>query len=680
MRGMILLELQQSIRSYRTSLLIIIPMVAIMKLMTGPSGPWAPFAIVLWSTASTIGVGTLGEEYSKGQLRYLFATGIRRRTVWIVKLTSGILGVLTAAAIIGPVAWIVPSPLPVDGVDLIIALNMTPIGGIACILSLGLMAYATGLAAMGFARRTNTALFFCMGFSSVPLVLLVLASVLSGSVPSVAAVMTYLLTISAVLLAAATLLFFLRNAFIDQPWRWAATGVGTAGVTAFVALIAVTTVTLALPGASFNTLVGPPLGVQIFPAHDGEHAIVTKTYALGAEHRVVDRNGHTVRELPANTYPFHGPFPDRLGFSPTADRVLYHAVAETPGIMSRQTRDEPPIGVLNLQSGEVQTMPRLVDGDANWGRYERWTDDGRYLIGLLENFELETTQAFRQSVDTGEIERRPVIDADEIGYAILLNDGRTAALLSDEDTGLPMSIRISGWGPDDRPVTLTLPPDTQGAEVHPDGTTVLLTRQEFSETHVTQIVETLSVASGETERLLGPPTLTPTPLAEVARGNAAHVHATFSPAGRWIVVTIHERQEMSAQLIDTQTKAVTRLPKRAPGMGYVGYGYYSFSFSPLETRGFVVVTPDDTPAGGSRETTTQLRIFALDRETPEVLLDWTVPENVYSYQWWGEDALMYVEQPDEALPTAGLVLDVHAGAATVFPPEPVSGETGPTDP
>src|SRR5437868_1754403 len=97
MHPIIFTEFHQTKRGLPWQLLVFLLASTVLQYFLGP------LAVLLLLSplfGTAVGVGTLSEEYGKGQLRFLYSLPISPRALWCVKVLSGIIGTLLFVGVV----------------------------------------------------------------------------------------------------------------------------------------------------------------------------------------------------------------------------------------------------------------------------------------------------------------------------------------------------------------------------------------------------------------------------------------------------------------------------------------------------------------------------------------------------------------------------------------------------
>lgn len=652
MRGIILAEFHQTLRSYPKAIATVAAAVILLRLFTGSFGSLLILLILLPNIAVGIGVGTLSEEYTKGQLRYLYGMSVRPIQLWIVKLVSGVMGVFEFAALIGLLIWLVPPLVGNDTMDPLEALGIGLWGAVAVILAFSVFAYSAGLAAMSVCQSQRIASIVSTVLIYLPAVALLVVSAATQSMPSTVGIVIVAAVGALILLVGATVQFFLRNPFIDRPWQWAGTGAAIGGVAAVFTTMASVFVSLALPGKAID--LGWDRGIASHLASpDGQHAIVVRVGPGGTSGEVRDADGEHRFELQPRAMVLYGDS-GPLTFSPGFDRVVYQTVTEPV-----DDKVEFRLHVLDLQSGEEQTFDSLSNRDdhADSIRILRWSDDGRYLYALSQNWKTDTVEVLRQAIPGGTVEH---LDIEGDVPPQVLSDGRVVLTHWDAE-GVPTRVELMSW-PDGEAREVTLPAETENVAIHPAGGSAVLVRKPVDGTGARYLVETFNLDSAEQRVILGQPTLPEASLADAVKGRLGYVSAWFSPEGRWVLVNVNRTATRQTWLVDPDT-AEARLLRETTGEDY---SYTTQVFSPDESRVFMLIDHGEVTID-DQQLRTQ-RLLVLDLEDPDAppLFDGVAELYGNDYQWFGENRLLYqlsqADRPDRDI----RVIDLDTGEDRLF--------------
>src|SRR5438309_6794196 len=215
MHPVVLSEFHQSKRGLPWQLLLSLCASALLQGLFG-----LPAVLVLLSptVAAAIGVGTLSEEYSKGQLRFLYSMPISPAGLWCVKVVSGIVGAsLFVAVVLLPAVFISRPLMKIPDLD---ELGFSPGPLMAVFAGQAVLAYAAGLFTIGFCQVAGTALWLANLIPFVTLLTYALMTAARGLVPAATDLGLGLGVASLPLWLGAFVLFRRRNPFVDQPWRW----------------------------------------------------------------------------------------------------------------------------------------------------------------------------------------------------------------------------------------------------------------------------------------------------------------------------------------------------------------------------------------------------------------------------------------------------------------------------
>src|SRR5260370_823252 len=145
MHPLVLSEFHQSKRGLPWQLLLSLCASAFLQGFLG-----LPAVLVLLSptVAAAIGVSTLSEEYSKGQLRFLYSMPISPTGLWCIKVLSGIVGAsLFVAVVLLPALFIDRTLIKIPGLD---ELGFSPGPLISVFAGHAILAYAACLFTLGF--------------------------------------------------------------------------------------------------------------------------------------------------------------------------------------------------------------------------------------------------------------------------------------------------------------------------------------------------------------------------------------------------------------------------------------------------------------------------------------------------------------------------------------------------
>jgi hypothetical protein len=520
----------------------------------------AVFLFLSPSAAAAIGVGTLAEEYSKGQLRFFYSMPISPLGLWSVKVLSGIVGTSLFVAVVWLPALFIHRPLiEIPGSDelgLLIGRLVPVLAGQA------ILAYAAGLFTIAFCQVPTTAVLLATLISIIPFLIYAVVAVAAGLVvPDASDLGLGLALASLPLWIGAYVLFRCRNPFVDQPWRWRGVAAVFAGLHALAAI-----------GVAYALTLHP---VELTdPYRDGVYYFSvfgddSKVFVLGrrglwdVKAYVLDSNGRLARPL------LHAD--QALSLMP----VPWREATDLPLILCRQenvsfrrTGGPQPLFLLNLDTG-AQTPVSKPQWDSTSYHYSRPSRDGRSLMGFktVRQGDRSADFAFRQDLLTSDFREIAIFEGRRYATCSYLDDRRVLLAESGSDKPAEMKLTLIDLESGTRTVR-QLPAEVHESYPAPNGRTCAALRWTFQGDTIRQELAVLDVITGRWTTVLTSEDL-PRLGVKDALVNPKRSPYVLHPdrhSGDWMVCTVDRGGAAPARwLINSQTRARFKLPEKDKG-------------------------------------------------------------------------------------------------------------------
>ncbi len=624
MHPIVFSEWHQSKRGLVWQLLLLLCASSVLQYLFGPLGV---LLLLSPAVAAGIGVGTLSEEYSKGQLRFSYSMPISPAGFWCVKVLSGIVGTsLVVAVVLLPALFLDRPTIEVPGLE---QMGFSTGTFVAILAGQAVVAYAAGLFSIGFCQVPATATTLAAVISAIPFLAVLVAAVGAQVVPRGADLALGLAGASLPLGIGAYVLFRCRNPFVDQPWRWR----GIAALFGGLHGLAVIGVCYALtlhPAELTDPYRDGVYDYSVF-GDDSKVFVLGRRGLVDVEAYVLDRDGGLIRDLFRT---------DRALFlRPTR----WPDATDSPMILCWQTdvslnRTNAPLKfVLNLDTG-AQTPVRLP-GETDRGttyQYRRPTRDGRSLLGIKEvrKGDRSAYAVFRHELTTSNFQEIPILESQGGTSFHFLDDRRV--LLPELWPAKPAERKLTLIELDSEMRTVRqLPADVRSAELAPDGRTCTVLRWTFHGDTIQQELAALDVATGcwttvftseELPRLSARDALTdPQPLPSISYPDE------HSPD--WMVgIYYREGTARTGWLINARTGTRFALPEKCE---------HRFRLSKDGSRFFAWSTSENQEEPGHDRRQRRLSVYRLTNDRVELMnsfrWDVTFPEP----SWLGNDRLLY---------------------------------------
>lgn len=501
----------------------------------GYSGSVVCMALLLPSISNTIGLGTVGEEYTKGQFRFIYTMPIRRSRIWLVKLCYGIFGI----ALLWSMALLIVRfcPSRKGGADFLSNLPIS-VGYLMIASFVGcLYSYFAGLFCMGIFFSVMGASIAGVIAAYLPLIAFWLMYVFFGIIPRWRDLVMVFSVTSLALLFGSWVLFSIRNPYLEQRWRCRFVGL-------FFGIISLGIFCLSVTASSYWR--GQPEHdytrgvIRSVPSPNGELVCVTgKENPVRNYSYVLDRDGRLVADIGGG----FDIFQDNLTWRPGKEgkSVLCVEIGLKEMINASRWEDRA-IYIYDLDSGKKQMLKNPNIGRRRYRYlYSRWSEDGEYLLGVrntMSKYNVVGRCVFRQEVATGLLDEISVTDDPSCKWESPVFLSSNLVLLKDSnDEGDTKTFSIANL--DSQKITThKVPVDAIQWQVVGKGSTLVAVRKFFGEVSVEYEILSQDLATGEERVIIGRDELPKAGFEEIARGKEVSLSFSFSPDEKWICCSL----------------------------------------------------------------------------------------------------------------------------------------------
>jgi hypothetical protein len=627
MHPIVFSELHQSKRGLPWALLVLFSASALLQSFVGLP---AVFLFLSPSAAAAIGVGTLAEEYSKGQLRFFYSMPISPLGLWSVKVLSGIVGTSLFVAVVWLPALFIHRPLiEIPGSDelgLLIGRLVPVLAGQA------ILAYAAGLFCIGFCQVTRTAILLATLISIIPFLVYALIAVDRGLVlPSANDLGLGLAVASLPLWIGAYVLFRCRNPFVDQPWRWR----GVAAVFGGFHVLAVIGVAYALTMHPVELTDPYRDGVYYFSvfADDSKVFVLGRRGLWDVEAYVLDSDGRLARHL-FHADQAHYLMPERWREGTDSPLML----CRQENVSLRSADGPAKLFLVDLETGAKTPVNELSRSDRSESyQYSRPSHDGRYLFGLKEvrRGDRSTYSAFRQDIITSDFRETPILEGQRYATCQYLDDHRVlvADLGSDKPAERKLTlIDLESGTRTPRP----LPADVRHTFLAPDGGTCAAHLWTFQGDTIRQQLAVLDVAIGAWKTILTAEDLPHFTMKEALTSRYPVVMVSYPDrhGTGWMICTVeHPGAAETRLLINIQTGARFKLPEKDQGQ----ISRFSKDGAQFFTLSFI----ENEREQGRDQHDRLVSVYRLKNSSVQFVNSFRWEENRLKPEWLGNERLIY---------------------------------------
>jgi hypothetical protein len=625
MHPMVLSEFHVAKRGMAWQLLLLLSVSVALQWLMGLPGVF----LLLSPTIAAIGVASLAEEFSKGELRFLYSLPISPLAFWCTKVIAGVLGIsLFVGAVLLPALFV---GQPLIGTQRLEELGLSSGGMIAILIGQAVLSYAAGLFTIAFCQVANTAVALAAIISYLPsLAYFVVVAVLGVfPVPRISDAALGLAAASLPLFAGAFVIFRNRNPFFDQPWRWR----GLAALfTCFYGMGAI--------GISYALTLHP---LQLTdPYRDGVYYFSTfdqgsKVFALGSrgftgvDGYVLDSRGRLVRNL------FHFDLAAYVHVMNSWREATESSLVFCQCAASARANPKQAF-LLDLQSGTQTPMEVKPSDRTTTFDYWRPSRDARYALGFktVRQGKGHEYFAFRQDLVTSDFRE----------VSLLRGQGGANCLYLDDD-----HVLINPWSDGTRQTKLTIidltsgkrsdraiPADIEQVEVAPDGKTCTGMRRTIDGDRIRQELAVLDIVGGGWTTVLSSPQVPTFSVRETLAHQEPFISFSYQRSSDWIVWTVNPTKGVPARwLIDNRSRARFKVPEGKEG-GFDEFG----RFSKDESRFFAFSHPS-LEEGIGEHRLDRLRVYRFNKSGIELVnsLDWDRTHR--DPAWLGEDRLLFLK-------------------------------------
>jgi hypothetical protein len=411
-------EIQQTRQHFWKALLLMGGLCLLLRLTMGSFGVLIGFIIVVPNFATATGLGTFAEEFTKGQFRFLYALPVSARSIWIIKLISGIVGTLEFAAVAAAVYFIAPGP-EVDAALEKLQLFGLSVGKIFALGgALSLYGFSSGMLAITMCSSTRTA-----AIANVLVMYLPLGAAFGSygavdAVPSLPMLLVMFLVPSGILLAGSYVLFAARNPFDERRWRLRGIGGGFMLLTGFSVLVLAVVATL-LAEVGLQPHFDRVMGMSLSP--DRKRIFVVTGSRPDRTHGcVISSNGTVLHDFGRDVLGWDS---DPLTWVPPDHRrVAYQRLPAPRSALAALDEfeeldeyagfpNQSALVVHDLDQDTRWEVPAPAGVEpTGWRQYRAWSSDGSHLLGT--GYVGMVGFAFRLNVSTGAYEETQLYSED----------------------------------------------------------------------------------------------------------------------------------------------------------------------------------------------------------------------------------------------------------------------------
>jgi len=663
MRPIVIAEYYQTRRQFALVLAVHTTLTLLLCSFGGCAGVFAVMAGLTPFVGVSLGAGTFAEEFSKGQLRFLYTLPVRRTEVWLVKCASGLLCMLLLIGVSCVVLFTGSRAEMPQILSVLSAGDLSADTILAVLLAGALYGFFVGCFCITLCSSGVTAALLQMILAYLPTAVLALLSIIPGLGLSIQGVVAVLLAAAGSYLVGACVLFRLRNPFLDTHWTRRLVGAGCAGA-AWLVMLLVGAAAMSLPMPARAPDFTRVLDVQASP--DGGRAFVVMDDGFLRSHGyVIASDGTIVCDFgPDVGAAANG----RITWRPTPGGYSVAYTGFGPPLPLPRWLDYRPhhsLFVTELDTGQTVTLPNLEADDSRaYYSYSCWSADGVALFGFRHEWSggRAGVTLFSQAVPAGGVEETRLSMTGSGGRQLSsgrvvirdesppVQDDRFESTSESEpdSNGLgigdmaPLTI-IEPSG--NRWQTRAFPPGCIEVEVHPvEPVVMLLSRQVEGDVAGFEIVRRDESTGGQSV-LVGAARLPRQPVHRAIQSCQDYVDISLSPRGRWLTVcAVHASPTPTRELllVDSSSGCLHSLVSTA------NKGYPQLQLSPDESRALVTLDLQDradatneNPSGPDREA---IIVFSLDGDAPEEIYRAIDDADAREYHWFGRDRILMLRR------------------------------------
>lgn len=640
-RPIVIAEYHQSKQSFFKVLVAFAVLALIVRLKMGSLGGLIAFVLLLPHVALTIGVGTFSEEFSKGQLRFLYAMPVGPVGVWCVKFVSGIVGLLLFTGVAAAMFLSYPD----DDFNLVVeflnAMQFSVVALVGVFVASCLHNYAVGFFVVTLCSSTKIGgvLSVLISFATLG-AFWVLYDVLGWSLP-IHGITAVLAAAAGSYFVGAFVMFLLRNPFDEAAWTRRLVGVAFFIVT-FAAMLGAGGVASSRPAPDWK----PDFSrvVAAHPSPDGERIF------LVVQRRLFQTNGFVIRPdgtIERNLGPGVTAFPEQSltwRLSARGPSVAFiEGASDWPDlVLNWEEPQERHIRLVHLDTGEIHRIPY----DSRHS-YVMWSSDGRALLGQTSRLENGkwSRRVFFQDATTGNVEEISSVEG-AADYEFRPSGRILIRNYKQGDPGFFITV-VERDGRRRRVLELSDEPEI--VEVFPGEREAAFVRRIIDDENVGFELIRQGFESGEQVVLVDRAELPQATLQQAVRGETGGVHIDLSPSGRWLTCNAswgRIKDATSSFMLDLHADRRITLPPNEDD----DESYEMTTLSPNETRllrvRYFQATSSEALEDESSSQHTDISVLDLESDELQESFSFQIEKTV-DVQWLNEGMLMY-EAPNAA--------------------------------
>ncbi len=411
--AVVLAEYHQTKRHILAVMLVVFLVTLAVRMLVGLGGVACVALVLIPSGCLGIGVGTFSEEFSKGQLRFLYAMPVSRLSVWSIKCASGVLGMILLALSVGLALVLAggADEQELQAWEILLFLDVSVLDVGLPYLAWAFYAYASGMFCVMMCHSLLGANLLGMCVSLLPLPALWLAFWMTGADPPSRGVALAVTAAAVCLLAGSFVLFNLRNPFLERKWLLRAVGTPCVGAALAVLCLgsagaAVWPVAVSVPRFDRVT--------TVVPSPDGERLMLI-TWGVdpwGGHGYIVSADGTVEADLGSGVACLRtAALTWRPGPGEPAIAYLQGGSPAFEEVGAVEALFKPQLVLRHLRTGKETYLSYLARTDSERGgtsRYKRWSSDGQRLLGATYyRGERRSVSGFAQNVATNEVTETP---------------------------------------------------------------------------------------------------------------------------------------------------------------------------------------------------------------------------------------------------------------------------------